>query len=422
MIAIAALAAASGCRKDDRPPNDDKHAGSVQQPPDHPPEPSASAVQPRSQSTPASLTDCLKVDRPTDKEISDPHGQGSDLLGLGFEVTKGIFVRVDQFDITTFKNAAGSAIAGIRVVSHHLEGHNAQTSSPLADADWANSVVTGQLHCPNPKFPHQTYPVVLHVVGVNTKFPRMSPQGQGIWKAYQVQLELEGGKTLDACHDAGDVAFPVAGYWDDDSNRNTQNTSLFSFACTKRDVAFCITTGYRDDGADDEAQLFDACTRMMRADYCGTGKSYTRDGTFVSVWDNQNIAVENHVPPLVFEAEWDGKGVVCWARPRWTQSDSGIETPPPCFKDRPQCARPPGTGNPPMVLNDSCVTHPCTVKWTEDTHAPNPGRLHSESEASYDRTLQLALPPGAFLIGPTFHPPRPRPSSIDPVPPRAPRP
>jgi len=368
MIAIAALAAAPACRKDDPPPDDNNHdGGGGKKPPDPPPDAASGSGGPRKPAplTAPSLAECLKVDLKSDEQISDPHGQGSDLLGLGFKVSGKIFVRVDQFDTATFKNAAGGAIEGIRIVSHHLEGHNAQTSSPLTDPDWTNAVVMGRLHCPNPKLAHQTYPVKLHILGLNTKFALMSAQGQGTWKAYRLQLELEDGRILNGCHDAGDVAFPVAGYWDDDSIHNITNNNIFSFACTKRDAAFCITTGYHDDQGDNQAQLFEACTRMMRADYCGDGKSYTKDGTFISAWDNKGIAEEPSIPPLEFEAAWNRKGVVCWARPRWNAS-SGVAR-PPCLTKSNQCPRPPpaNPGDPPILLNQSCVTHPCRVSWEE---------------------------------------------------------
>jgi hypothetical protein len=368
MITIAALAAAPGCRRGGLPPDDGNHDGGGGKNPQNPPPDAASnGGGPRKPDplTVPSLAECLKVDRPTDKEVSDPHGQGSDLLGLGFEVSGKIFVRVDQFDATTFKNAAGGAIEGIRIVSHHLEGHNAQNSSPLTDPDWTNAVVMGQVHCPNPKFAQKTYPVKLHILGLNTNFALMSAQGQGLWKAYRLQLELEGGKMLNACHDANDVAFPIAGYWDDSSVHNITNNNIFSFACTKRDAAFCITTGYHDDQGDNQAQLFEACTRMMRADYCGDGRSYTKDGTFISTWDNKGIAEEPSIPQLVFEAAWNRKGVVCWARPRW-KPGNGVAK-PPCLTDRNQCPTPPTAdpSGPPILLNKSCVMHLCTVSWTE---------------------------------------------------------
>lgn len=371
MIAVAALAAAPSCRRGGPHP-DDNHGdgGGGKKPPDPPPDAVSDGGGPQKPDplTAPSLTECLKIeqppDRPIDKEISDPHGQGSDLLGLGFKLNGKIFVRVDQFDTTTFKNAAGGTIEGIRIVSHHLEGHSAQTSNPLTDPDWTNAVVMGRLHCPNPKLAHQTYPVKLHILGLNTNFALMSAQGQGLWKAYRVQLELEDGRTFNACHDTNDVAFPVAGYWDDDSVHNIMNNNIFSFACTKRDAAFCITTGYRDDQGDDQVQLFEACTRMMRADYCGDGKSYTKDGTFITTWDNKGIAEEPSIPQLVFEAAWNRKGVVCWARPRW-KSSSEVGT-PPCLTKSNKCDRPPANPNgPPILFNKSCVTHPCTVSWEE---------------------------------------------------------
>lgn len=85
-------------------------------------------------------------------------------------------------------------------------------------------------------------------------------------------------------------------------------------------LAKCIEMGYKPwSVAPDGRGLRDyhqACTRMIRADYCGDGASWTIDGSIVNVWDDQDIQVrENRPPPDASgwsrEAEWDPSGAVC---------------------------------------------------------------------------------------------------------------
>jgi hypothetical protein len=58
-------------------------------------------------------------------------------------------------------------------------------------------------------------------------------------------------------------------------------------------------------------ELHQACTRMLRADYCGDGTPHTRDGTRVEVYDTMGIQSPEPDSGLSFEAGWRADGAVC---------------------------------------------------------------------------------------------------------------
>jgi hypothetical protein len=64
----------------------------------------------------------------------------------------------------------------------------------------------------------------------------------------------------------------------------------------------------------DLTHLHEACTRALRADYCGDGTSFTADGTTISVADVFGIRIGTAGWP--FEAEWTASGARCAARLR----------------------------------------------------------------------------------------------------------
>ena len=53
-----------------------------------------------------------------------------------------------------------------------------------------------------------------------------------------------------------------------------------------------------------------ACTRMMRGDYCGNGKSFGYDDVAVNAYDN--IGIQEDIPQFwPVEAEWTEDGARC---------------------------------------------------------------------------------------------------------------
>jgi len=70
------------------------------------------------------------------------------------------------------------------------------------------------------------------------------------------------------------------------------------------------------------ARMAEACTRLARGDYSGTGTPHTFEGTEIKVWDNLPSPgpINTHqTTPLgyVFEAGWSTGGAVCLCHTRW---------------------------------------------------------------------------------------------------------
>jgi ADYC domain-containing protein len=95
---------------------------------------------------------------------------------------------------------------------------------------------------------------------------------------------------------------PGAGGWVDDPN-------AFSFACRGASVAKCVEMGYEPWSSAGGVSLRDhhqACVRMLRADYCGDGTSWTIDGTLINLYDG--LGIQTDAMNWTIEAEWTAAG------------------------------------------------------------------------------------------------------------------
>jgi hypothetical protein len=93
----------------------------------------------------------------------------------------------------------------------------------------------------------------------------------------------------------------------------TATTSSFTFACRHYAIAKCMEFGYapwKTRSGSSLQNAWVACTRMLRADYCGDGTSNTVDGTVIDVYDRYGIQTVS-VPSWPVEAEWNAAGAVC---------------------------------------------------------------------------------------------------------------
>jgi len=130
--------------------------------------------------------------------------------------------------------------------------------------------------------------------------------------------ESEAGPWKNACtQDSQGFArgFLLEGRWSA-TGEHLKHPGEFEIACTSGAEAKCVRMGYRPWESQAMWDLHQACTRMVRADYCGDGHSYTRDGTRVDVYDTRGIQTETPDAGLSFEAAWGTAGAVCVRRPR----------------------------------------------------------------------------------------------------------
>jgi hypothetical protein len=163
---------------------------------------------------------------------------------------------------------------------------------------------------------------------------------------YEVSYIAEGMETFEPlCGVEEDgapiLAIALAGTWDlgegvPGGGSWIEEPGSFTFACRRYALAKCVEAGYAP-WAEPELNLggmfvhvplrpnHQACTRMMRADYCGDGTSYTVNGTAVNFYDDLGIRVDSE--PWFFEAEWGADGALCAATSRI------VRNPPHCAPD-----------------------------------------------------------------------------------------
>lgn len=116
-------------------------------------------------------------------------------------------------------------------------------------------------------------------------------------------------------------AIPLSGTWDKTGNHH--ENGRITFACTNGVLAKCVRIGYKPWKTVQGRSLRDfhqACTRMVRADYCGSGRTHTKEGTVIDIYDRVRIQTRTPASGMVFEAAWSPDGAVLINRPRWTES------------------------------------------------------------------------------------------------------
>jgi len=114
--------------------------------------------------------------------------------------------------------------------------------------------------------------------------------------------------------------FPIAGKARPDGTIERADPGVFEITCVSGAQGKCVRLGYRPwetlpDGAS-MLPVFNACVRLIRADYSGAGQSTTRDGERIDIYDKFGIQTKAADPSLEFEAGWTMDGAVCVRHPR----------------------------------------------------------------------------------------------------------
>lgn len=143
------------------------------------------------------------------------------------------------------------------------------------------------------------------------------------------------------CGDGGKGMF-VPGVWDATAAHHDQTevggkTVTASFSCTNGVIAKCVVWGYAPWIVG--AELHQTCTRMARADYCGNGVSFTKNGTAIDVFDAKGVQAPANESGFEFEAAWGPNGAACVARTRYdAKSADGTPVLPSCWSTLPRCS------------------------------------------------------------------------------------
>jgi ADYC domain len=139
---------------------------------------------------------------------------------------------------------------------------------------------------------------------------------------YHLTTPGEGGARQELCKPdpAGERwAFPLAGTWTA-SGEHRADPELFNVTCSSGAIGKCVRLGYKPwkrlPAGGSHWAHHQACVRMLRADYCGDGASFTRDGTLIDLYDRLGIQRDEPGPGMRFEAGWGEDGATCVARVR----------------------------------------------------------------------------------------------------------
>jgi hypothetical protein len=149
-------------------------------------------------------------------------------------------------------------------------------------------------------------------------------------------LELEG----ESICGPGQRGLFMPGVWDETGARHDafagDQDVAFSFSCETGALAKCIDWGYAPHAVGADAHQ--TCTRLVRADYCGTGEPHTANGTLVDVFDTLGVMEPDTSVDLAFEAGWGPDGALCVSRPRYVELDAaGDEIVASCLDELPVC-------------------------------------------------------------------------------------
>jgi hypothetical protein len=138
-----------------------------------------------------------------------------------------------------------------------------------------------------------------------------------VW-VYDLSLKIDAGVWAPLCIDGAgqptqaillnDLWSPTTG------DRRPENSAAMTYACRGAALAKCIEWGYKPWSLAEGVSLDEyhqACTRMVRADYCGTGTAHTINGTRIHVVDELGVQDVDPTVTYAVEAEWGPDGAVC---------------------------------------------------------------------------------------------------------------
>jgi len=149
-----------------------------------------------------------------------------------------------------------------------------------------------------------------------SKVQRLAP-GSDVW-LYDLDLKDGGGPWESLCvtsQGQATQAILLADAWSPATGaRVAEEEGVVTFACRDAALGKCVEWGYWPWALDGDVPLREyhqACTRLVRADYCGDAISHTVDGTPVHVVDPLGIQLVDPFAEYVVEAEWGPEGATC---------------------------------------------------------------------------------------------------------------
>jgi hypothetical protein len=125
------------------------------------------------------------------------------------------------------------------------------------------------------------------------------------------------GQWRNAClpdPDGRRLGFPLAGAFTADG-RYEPSPGRLLITCTGGAEGKCVRFGYKPwrhtpDGTP-LGEAYNACVRLVRADYAGDGIGTTRNGQPIDIYDSLGVQSPANNPAYEFEAGFSADGAVC---------------------------------------------------------------------------------------------------------------
>ncbi len=155
-----------------------------------------------------------------------------------------------------------------------------------------------------------------------------NPNGDVYFHQFSV-LNAGSGTWSSLCRDSGGQPAPaivLRNAWNMTTGARIDSPDAVTLACRGAALAKCVEFGYRPwatatscvGGPCTQISLKDhhqACTRMVRADYCGTGTPHTFEGTPIDIFDRLSPIIQaegtRNLSNWSVEAEWGPNGALC---------------------------------------------------------------------------------------------------------------
>jgi hypothetical protein len=123
--------------------------------------------------------------------------------------------------------------------------------------------------------------------------------------------------------------FPIPGRARADATIWPAEPGVFELTCTGGAQGKCVRFGYRPweprAGEPSAWALYNACVRLVRADYSGDGKGATRNGQPIDIYDAVGVQEPGNDPGHDFEAGFSPEGAVCVRHVR-VKENASLET------------------------------------------------------------------------------------------------
>jgi hypothetical protein len=271
----------------------------------------------------------VELETSTTKQMTGSQAQGPELHGFDLQGdVEDMTMRGFQFSGATLN---GSALTNVRIEQGELVAEQGSATLHADDLEGARLIAQVKDMSANPP---EIHTVEYRITAVEEEDDDYDPTDTGETYLYTLEQNVDGnGDWQPACPlDADDrrVAIPLTDFYDETGAR-VDSSTLFTFSCTRGAIAKCYRWGYRPWLTGFGTSMEDmhwTCTRLARADYCGTGASYTYEGTEINVWDSLPSPgpIQSHgsTPSgMVFEAGWNTGGAVCFSAQRWLLVNGG---------------------------------------------------------------------------------------------------